>query len=98
MFAWAATLGLRAAELEIAAGERAKPGDVALPKDVPERVRGWADGEGTQIGEREELVGEISAAMSAKGRDPTPMREGWAARLGTTLASLGFRGSPMLTF
>ena len=48
---------------------------MALPKDVPERVRGWADGEGAQIGEREELVGEIWAAMSAKGRDPTPIRE-----------------------
>ena len=73
--AWAATLGLRAAELEIAVGERPKLGDVALPKDVPERVRGWADGEGAQIEEREEPVGEIWAAKSAKGRDPTPIRE-----------------------
>ena len=75
LLAWAATLGLRAAELEIAAGEWSKPANVALPKDVPERVRGWADGGGAQIGEREELVGEIWAAMSAKGRDPTPIRE-----------------------
>ena len=62
------------AELEIAAGERPKPGDVALPKDVPERVRGWADGEGAQIGEREELAGELSATIRDHGRDPTPIR------------------------
>jgi len=59
LHAWDATLGLKAAELEIAAGERPKPDDVALPKDVPERVRGWANGERAQIGEKEELVGRF---------------------------------------
>jgi len=65
----------RLAELEIAAGERPRSGDVSLRKDVPERVREWAEGEGANVREREELVGELSAAMEAHGHDPTPIRE-----------------------
>ncbi len=65
----------RLAELEIASGERPRAGDVALPEDLPERVRGWAEGEGAKEQEREELVGELSRAMRAHGRDPTPIRE-----------------------
>jgi hypothetical protein len=35
----------RLAELEIAAGVRPKAAEVALPKDMGERVRGWTEGE-----------------------------------------------------
>ncbi len=65
----------RLAELEIDAGERPRAGDVALPDGLPERVRGWAEGEEAKAREREELVGELSAAVRAYGRDPTPIRE-----------------------
>src|SRR5215208_6227763 len=34
----------RLAELEIAAGERPRAGDVALTEDMGERVKGWAEG------------------------------------------------------
>src|SRR5215210_3039319 len=37
----------RGGELEIAAGERPKAGDVALPEDIPERIREWAESERT---------------------------------------------------
>jgi hypothetical protein len=35
----------RGGELEIAAGERPRPTDVALPEDISTRVREWAKGE-----------------------------------------------------
>jgi hypothetical protein len=35
----------RLAELEIAAGEKPKSGGVALPEDVGEHIRRWAEGE-----------------------------------------------------
>ena len=35
----------RLAELEIAAGEKPKAGDMALPEDIPDRVKEWAEGE-----------------------------------------------------
>jgi hypothetical protein len=65
----------RLAELEIAAGERMRVSDVALPEDTEERVKEWAEGEEAKIREREMLVGEVSAAMRAHGRDPTPIGE-----------------------
>ena len=65
----------RLAELEIHAGERPKAGDVALPEDLPKRVRKWTGGEDGKVREREKLAGELSAAMLARGLDPTPIRE-----------------------
>jgi hypothetical protein len=65
----------RLAELEIASGERPRAGDVALPEDVPERVREWAEGEEAKIGKKEGLAEELSRAMWAHGYDPMPMRE-----------------------
>jgi hypothetical protein len=50
--------------------------DIALPKNTPaEMATGWAEGEEVKVREREELVGELSAAMRAHGYDPTPVRE-----------------------
>jgi hypothetical protein len=65
----------RLAELELAAGEWRRADDVALPEDTGKRIRGWAEGEETKEREREELEEEISRAMSARGHDPTPIRE-----------------------
>jgi hypothetical protein len=65
----------RLAELEIADGEKPRAGDVKLPADIPERVREWAEGEEAKAREREALVEELSTAMEAEGRDPTPIRE-----------------------
>ncbi len=65
----------RLAELELAAGEKPRSGDVSLPEDTPERIREWTEGEEAKVREREELVEELSAAMQAHGRDPTPIRE-----------------------
>ncbi len=65
----------RLAELEIASGDRPKEGDVALPETTGERVREWAEGEEGRVREREALVSELSQAMRAHGRDPTPIRE-----------------------
>jgi hypothetical protein len=48
---------------------------MTLPKDIPERVREWAEGEEAREREKEKLVGELSAAMQTHGRDPTPIRE-----------------------
>jgi hypothetical protein len=56
----------RLAELEIAAGERPKVGDVALPEDAAERVRGWAEGEAEREKQREEFMGRLRAV----GKDP----------------------------
>ena len=65
----------RLAELEINAGERPRAGDVALPEDTAEKAKEWAKGEEEREREREELVGELSAAMRAHGHDPMPIRE-----------------------
>jgi hypothetical protein len=59
----------RLAELELAAGERPGAGDVALPRDLPERVRGWVESEEARVREREELAGELGAAMRTRGYD-----------------------------
>jgi hypothetical protein len=48
---------------------------MTLPKDIPERVREWAEGEEAREREKEKLVGELSAAMQTHGRDPTPIRQ-----------------------
>ena len=65
----------RLAELEIAVGERPRAGEVALPEDTAGKAKEWADREEAKIQKSEELVGELSAAMRANGRDPTPIRE-----------------------
>jgi hypothetical protein len=65
----------RLAELELAAGEKPRPGDVSLPEDTKERVKAWAGGEQVKAEEREELVSELSQAMKARGYDPTPIRQ-----------------------
>ena len=65
----------RLAELEVAAGERPRTSDVALPEDTSERAKEWAEGEGAKDREKNDLVDELSAAMRAKGRDPAPIRE-----------------------
>src|SRR5215213_194714 len=52
----------RLAELEIAAGERPKAGDVALTKDVGHRVQEWAEGEA----EREKFM----RSLKAVSKDP----------------------------
>jgi len=56
----------RLAELEIAAGERPKTGDVALPEDTGERVRQWAEGEAERERQREAFMGKLTAV----GKDP----------------------------
>jgi hypothetical protein len=69
----------RLAELEIDFGKRPRAGDVALPSDIGERVRDWAEGEEAKAREREELVGELSGELSTvmkdRGYDPTPITE-----------------------
>jgi hypothetical protein len=65
----------RLAELEIAAGERPKAGDVALPEDAGRRVREWVEGEEAKVREREELAEELSHVMRVHGHDPTPITE-----------------------
>jgi hypothetical protein len=65
----------RLAELEIAAGERPRAGDVVLPEVTAEKVKEWAHGEDGKMREGKELVEELSQAMRAKGHDPTPIRE-----------------------
>ncbi len=65
----------RLAELEINAGERPRAGEVAMPEDLPERIRGWTEDEEAKEREKEELTAELSAALRAHGRDPTPIRE-----------------------
>jgi hypothetical protein len=65
----------RLAELEIAAGERPKAGDVALPEDAERRGREWVEGEEAKVRERKELAGELGQAMRAHRHDPTPITE-----------------------
>jgi hypothetical protein len=62
----------RLAELEIASGEAPRfpgKGYVALPEDTAEKAKEWAEGEGAKVRERDELVGEVSAAMENRGYD-----------------------------
>ena len=41
-------------------------GEVALPEDISDRVRGWAEGEAEREKQREEFMGRLRAA----GKDP----------------------------
>jgi hypothetical protein len=66
----------RLAELELAAGEKPRPDEVSLPEGTPERVREWAEGEEAKEREMEQLTEELSAAMKARGYDPTPIYAG----------------------
>ena len=56
--------------LELAAGEKPRPGDVSLPSDTPEKVREWAEGEEIEERERErqELLAELMPAMESRLR------------------------------
>jgi hypothetical protein len=65
----------RLAELEIAAGERPRTGDVALAKGIYERVRELVEGEEAKMREGIEMAEELSQTMQTNGRDPTPIRE-----------------------
>src|SRR5215203_6608297 len=65
----------RLAELEIAAGERPRAGDVGLPEDAGRRVREWVEGEEAKVREREELAEGLSHVMRVHGHDPTLIRE-----------------------
>jgi hypothetical protein len=56
----------RLAELEIAAGERPKTGEVALPGDTGERIKGWAEGEAEREKQREAFMVKLRAV----GKDP----------------------------
>ena len=58
-----------------------------MPEDIPERVKGWAEGEEAKARERDELVGEVSAAMEARGYDPTPIREAIVDEKGRSVRS-----------
>jgi putative restriction endonuclease len=49
-----------------------RAGDVALPKDIPDRVKGWV--KEAKVWEREELVGWLSVAMHTRGRDDAPIK------------------------
>jgi hypothetical protein len=65
----------RLAELEIAAGEKTRSGDVSLRKDVLERVREWAEEEEAKVREREALEDGLMPAMESRGYDPKAVRE-----------------------
>src|SRR5919112_927375 len=56
----------RLAELEIAAGEKPRLGDVTLPEDMPEQAREWAEGEAEREKQREAFMGKLQAV----GKDP----------------------------
>ena len=62
----------RLAELEIAAGERLRAGDVALPEDLGERVREWTEGESEREKQREAFIGKLQAVS----KDPRAVLEG----------------------
>ena len=63
----------RLAELEITAGERPRPSDVALPEDMGERVKGWAEDEDAKVREGKKMANELSQAIRTYGHDPTPI-------------------------
>ena len=56
----------RLAELEIAAGERPKAGEVAFPEYTREKVKEWAVGEAEREKQREAFMGKLRAV----GKDP----------------------------
>ena len=56
----------RLAELEIAAGEKPRAGDVALPQDTAKKAKEWAEGEAEREKQREALLGRLRAV----GKDP----------------------------
>jgi hypothetical protein len=62
----------RLAELEIAAGEKPKLGDVTLPEDTPEKAREWAEGEADREKQRKAFLGRLKAV----GEDPRAALEG----------------------
>jgi hypothetical protein len=51
----------RLAELEIAAGERPRAGEVALPEDTAKKVQEWAEGEAEREEQRETFMGRLKA-------------------------------------
>jgi hypothetical protein len=51
----------RLAELEIAAGDRPRAGDVSLPEDTSERLKEWAEGEAEREHKREAFMGKLQA-------------------------------------
>jgi hypothetical protein len=61
----------RLAELEIAAGEKPRAGDVALPEDTAEKTKEWAEGEAEREKQREEFMGKLRAV----GKDPRAVLE-----------------------
>ena len=65
----------RLAELELAAGEKPRLGDVSLSGGTKERVSEWVEGEDAKVREEEALMDELSQAMMARGHDPTPIRQ-----------------------
>jgi hypothetical protein len=62
----------RLAELEIAVGERPRAGDVVLPDDTAERVKGWAEGEAEREKEREAFMEKLATVA----KDPRAALEG----------------------
>jgi hypothetical protein len=56
----------RLAELEIAAGERPKAVDVALPEDTAKKAKEWAEGEAERGRQKEAFMGRLQAV----GEDP----------------------------
>jgi hypothetical protein len=62
----------RLADLEIAAGERPRTGDVVLPDDTAKRVKGWAEDEAEREKQREAFLGKLGAVV----KDPRTVLEG----------------------
>ena len=65
----------RLTELELAAGEKPRAGDVSLPEGTKARITEWVEGEDAKVREEEALMDELSQAMKARGYDPTPIRQ-----------------------
>jgi hypothetical protein len=61
----------RLAELEIAAGEKPRAGDVTLPEDTGQRVRQWAEREAEKEKQREAFLGRLQAV----NKDPRTVLE-----------------------
>jgi len=62
----------RLADLEIAAGERPRAGEMALPEDTGQRVRQWTEGEAESKKQREIFMGKLQAVE----KDPRSALEG----------------------
>jgi hypothetical protein len=56
----------RLAELEIAAGEKPRTGDVALTEEMARKAKEWAEGEAEREKQREAFLGKLRAV----GKDP----------------------------